>query len=74
MPNVNDATGRRMLFRYNVQGVDTLVRVNVYANRAARECLTVVTFDQLRRAVLFFKGNVSLADLKLTLRRTYSDY
>ncbi|KAH7701340.1 hypothetical protein AAVH_31527 [Aphelenchoides avenae] len=71
MPNVNDATGRRKQFRYHLQGVDTVVRVNVYANRAARECLTVVTFDHFRRTVRFFKGNVSLADLKLTSRHSY---
>ncbi|KAH7717471.1 hypothetical protein AAVH_15051 [Aphelenchoides avenae] len=39
MPYVNDATGRQKRFRYHLQGVDTVVRVNVYANRAARECL-----------------------------------
>ncbi|KAH7706752.1 hypothetical protein AAVH_26025 [Aphelenchoides avenae] len=71
MPDVSDATGRRKRFRYRLQGVSTVVRVNVYANRAARECLTVVTFDHFR-TVRFFKGNVSLADLKLTLRRTYN--
>ncbi|KAH7678338.1 hypothetical protein AAVH_41763, partial [Aphelenchoides avenae] len=70
MPNVNDATGRRKQFRYHLQRVDTVVRVNVYANRAARECLTVVTFDHFR-TVRFFKGNVSLADLKSILRRIY---
>ncbi|KAH7670007.1 hypothetical protein AAVH_42771, partial [Aphelenchoides avenae] len=69
MPNVNDADGRRKRFRYRLEGVDTVVRVNVYANRAAREFLTVVTFDHFHLTVRIFKGNVPLAYLKLTLRR-----
>ncbi|KAH7699407.1 hypothetical protein AAVH_33486 [Aphelenchoides avenae] len=71
MPAVNAATYRRKRFRCHLQGVDTVVRVNVYANRVARGCLTVVTFRHFRRTVLFFNRNVSLTDLKLILRRTY---
>lgn len=54
---------------YHKHGEDTVVRVAVYENRTARKNLTVVTFDHLRRAVLFLNGNVSLADVKSHLQR-----
>ncbi|KAH7696315.1 hypothetical protein AAVH_11804 [Aphelenchoides avenae] len=71
MPHVSEATDRRKRFWCQLQGEDTEVRVSIYKNRAANEHLTVVTFDHFRRTVLFFKGNVPLADLWLTFQRPY---
>ncbi|KAH7710811.1 hypothetical protein AAVH_21903 [Aphelenchoides avenae] len=70
-PDVAEATDRRKRFRCRIQGKHTVVRVGVYGNRAAREYLTVVTFDHFRRNVLVLKGNVPLDDLKLTMQRPY---
>ncbi|KAH7720753.1 hypothetical protein AAVH_11806 [Aphelenchoides avenae] len=73
MPDVSEAIYRRKRFRHAcecyIQGENTIVRVGIYKNRAAREHLTVVTFDHFRRTVLFFKGNVPLADPRLTVQR-----
>ncbi|KAH7695461.1 hypothetical protein AAVH_37480 [Aphelenchoides avenae] len=71
MPHVSEATDRRKRFRCRKQGQATVVRVSIYEKRAACEYLTVVTFDNFRRTVLFLKGNVSLADLRLTVQRPY---
>ncbi|KAH7727606.1 hypothetical protein AAVH_04649 [Aphelenchoides avenae] len=74
MPVVDEATDRRKQFRCHIQGENTVVRVYVYRNRAAREYLTVVKFDHFRRTVLVLKGNVSLADLKSTVHHPYVFY
>lgn len=48
--------------------------MSVYTNPTARERLTVATFDRFRGAVLFFKGNASVAELKQAICRIYDYY
>ncbi|KAH7720729.1 hypothetical protein AAVH_11781 [Aphelenchoides avenae] len=67
VPDVDVATDRRKRFRCHMEG--TVARVTIYENRAARERLTVMTFDKFRGNIHFRKGNVSLADLKSTVQR-----
>ncbi|KAH7720752.1 hypothetical protein AAVH_11805 [Aphelenchoides avenae] len=74
MPHVDEATDRRKRFRCHVHHEDTVARVIIYKNRAAREHLTVVTFDHFRRTALFLKGSVSVDDLKSTVQRPYKFY
>ncbi|KAH7713192.1 hypothetical protein AAVH_19463 [Aphelenchoides avenae] len=74
MPDIDEATDRRKRFRYHLEGEDTVVRVSVYENPAVGEYLSVVTFDHFCRTVVFFNGNMSVADLKARFQRPYAFY